>query len=224
MPARGAAVRRPLRGAPAAAWEQELWSAGYRWIAGLDEAGRGSWAGPLVAAAVILPFPSPDIQRQLGGLRDSKQLAPAERERLREVIQSVALGIGVGIVSAASVDLLGLTAAGHLAMERALRALPVRPDYLLIDAFTLHAVQLPQRVIVFGDSLCLSIAAASVVAKVERDRLLRQLAPLYPAYGFDANKGYGTPAHARALEAHGPTPEHRRSYEPVQRVIRARQC
>jgi ribonuclease HII len=162
------------------------------------------------------------LTRALRGLRDSKQLTPAQRERLFGAIQAVATSIGVGQVSAATVDLLGLTAAGQLAMERATRELDGQPDYLLIDAFSLPSLSCPQEAIVFGDALCLTIAAASVVAKVKRDRLLDQLAPLYPAFGFDRNKGYGTPEHARALIEHGPTPEHRRSYAPVRAVLKAR--
>ena len=203
-------------------WERRLARRGYRAIAGLDEAGRGSWAGPLVAAAVVLPPITPGLRRALRGLRDSKRLTAAQRERLFEAIHAVAASVGVGLVSAATLDLLGLTVAGQLAMERAARELSGEPDYLLIDAFNLPSRSCPQEAIIFGDALCLSIAAASIVAKVERDRLLEQLAPLYPVFGFDRNKGYGTPEHARALVEHGPSPEHRRSYAPVRAVLEAR--
>lgn len=202
-------------------WERRLRRRGYRAVAGLDEAGRGCWAGPLVAAAVILPAMTPGLVRSLRGLRDSKQLSAVERERLFGAIHLVAIATGLGVVSAASIDLLGLTAAGQLAMERATRALPNRPDFLLIDAFRLPTAQCPQEPIFFGDALCLSIAAASVVAKVERDRLLTELAGIYPGLGFERNKGYGTADHRRALAALGPTPEHRCTYAPVRFVLEA---
>ena len=190
-------------------------------MAGLDEAGRGSWAGPLVAAAVILPPISPSLLRRLRGLRDSKQLSPAERERLSGVIRACAVAVGVGIVSPALVDTFGLSAAGRFAMERATRGLAIAPDYLLIDAFPLPHVHCPQEAIVFGDALCLSISAASVIAKVERDHLMDVLGRRYPEYGFERHKGYGTADHARALRALGPSPEHRRSYAPVRAVLTA---
>ena len=194
---------------------------GYRRVAGLDEAGRGSWAGPLVAGAVILPPTGLALLRRLDGLRDSKQLSAPERERYFELIGSCAVSVGVGIVSAAVVDVLGLGTAGRLAMERAARALDYEPDYLLIDAFPLSNVHCPQEAIIFGDALCLSIAAASVVAKVHRDRLMERLGSDYPGYGFERHKGYGTAAHARALRALGPSPEHRRSYAPIRAVLAA---
>ena len=200
-------------------WERRLARAGYARIAGLDEVGRGCWAGPLVAAAVILPRCTPRLVRRLAGLRDSKQLSPARRERLFDVLRDVAVSIGVGLVSAATLDLLGLSAAGQLALERATRELVGPPDYLLIDAFRVPSLACPQEAIVFGDALCLSIAAASIIAKVERDRLLDELGSRYPAYGFERNKGYGTPEHARALVEHGPTPEHRVSYAPVRAAL-----
>ena len=190
-------------------------------MAGLDEAGRGSWAGPLVAAAVVLPPASPALLRRLAGLRDSKQLSAAERERYFALIRACAVSLGVGIVSAGLLDVIGLSAAGQLAMERAARALDCRPDYLLIDAFPLRNVHCPQEAIIFGDALCLTIAAASVVAKVERDRLMGVVGTEYPGYDFEHNKGYGTAAHLRGLRHLGPCPEHRRSYGPVRAVVAA---
>jgi ribonuclease HII len=157
----------------------------------------------------------------LAGLRDSKQLSAAERERYSELIRACAVSVGVGFVSAALVDTFGLSAAGRLAMERATRALDCQPDYLLIDAFPLHNVHCAQEAIIFGDALCLTIAAASVIAKVERDRLMDVLGSKFPDYGLERNKGYGTAAHARALRALGPTPEHRQSYAPVRAVLEA---
>lgn len=200
-------------------WERRLARSGYRAIAGVDEAGRGSWAGPLVAAAVTLPPTSPSLLRRLRGLRDSKQLSPAERERLFIEIRACALGVGLGVVSAALLDALGLSAAGRLAMERAVRALHLGPDFLLIDAFPLPTVHCPQEAVIHGDALCLTIAAASVIAKVERDRLMDRLGREYPGYGLEQNKGYGTATHARALRAIGPTPEHRRSYAPLRALL-----
>lgn len=188
---------------------------GFQVIAGVDEAGRGSWAGPLVAAAVIL---GPLGQRRPGwcdGIRDSKLLTPIERERLAAVIRVRAAGIGVGVVAPEWVDLLGLTAAGHLAMWRALRALPVVPEYVLVDAFTIPRLTMMQRAIIHGDRLCLSIAAASIVAKVTRDRIMCELAESYPEYGFEAHKGYGTPHHRERIEAVGISRVHRHSYEPL---------
>jgi ribonuclease HII len=209
--------------APAAhlRWERKLTGAGWRAIAGLDEAGRGAWAGPLVAAAVLLPAPSRVLKRRLAGLRDSKQLSAAQRARLLPAIQATALAFGLGIVEAPLLDALGLGAAGRLALERAAEALPLAPDYLLIDAFRLPALDCPQEAIVRGDAQCLSIAAASVLAKVERDRLMTDLSRQYPEYGFERHKGYGTSEHLRALTEHGPCPEHRFSYGPIQAIVQA---
>jgi ribonuclease HII len=195
---------------------------GYRAIAGLDEAGRGSWAGPVVAAAVILPRPSRGLELTLRGVRDSKQLSPAQRERLRRVIGDAAMSIGLGVVSAAGIDIIGIAAAGRLAFEHAARALGVLPDYLLTDAFPIPALTMPQQAIVHGDSLCKSIAAASIVAKVERDHMLEELSGRFPEYGFGQHKGYGTAFHARALAEHGPTTEHRYSYAPIRAQLEAR--
>jgi len=202
-------------------WERRLARLGYRFIAGIDEAGRGSWAGPLLAAAVVLPKPTPRLVAALHGLRDSKQLTPAGRERLYERISLHAAAVGVGSVSPATIDRVGLAAAGRLAMERAIRALAGSPDYLLIDAFRLPALDCPQEAIIHGDARCFSIAAASIIAKVERDRVLDHLAGLYPDFGSERNRGYGTAEHGRALGKLGPTPLHRFSYAPVRAVVEA---
>lgn len=204
--------------APGVAWECALDGRGYRAIAGVDEAGRGAWAGPLVAAAVILPRPEGDgaaLLGQLAGVRDSKTLDAARRKRLYATILAVARGVGVGWVEAPELDRIGLGAANRLAWERAIAALPMPPDYLLLDAFPLPASVTPQEAIVRGDGQCLSIAAASVVAKVSRDRALRALDGQYPRYGLGRHKGYGTAAHHAALRLHGPCPEHRRSFAPI---------
>jgi ribonuclease HII len=188
-------------------------------VAGVDEAGRGCWAGPVVAAAVVLPRVSAGLVRTLRGLRDSKQLSPRRREFFARLVAETARGTGLGIVSAAAIDLLGLGAAGRLALERAVRALPMQPDYLLIDGFRLPSIDVPQEGVVFGDALCLSVAAASVVAKYKRDLMLDELASRHPGYGFERNRGYGTSEHVTALRCQGPTPEHRLSYLPLRRML-----
>jgi ribonuclease HII len=208
--------------APGLARESALTVQGYRAIAGVDEAGRGAWAGPLVAAAVILPAPDEvgeaTLLAQLAGVRDSKTLDHARRERLLPAIEQVARGIGVGWVPADELDRIGLGAANRLAWERAIAALPLAPDFLLLDAFRLPASDLPQEPIIRGDRDCLSIAAASIVAKVTRDRALVALDARFPPYGFGRHKGYGTAAHHAALRLHGPCPEHRQSFAPLREL------
>ena len=190
---------------------------GHTCVAGLDEAGRGAWAGPVVAAAVILPR---DAMRcsALRGVRDSKLLTPHRRQALLPRIQQAALAIGVGRASHAEIDILGIVTATRLAMQRAVQALPLAPDALLIDALELPAVPLPQRVLFHADRLCLSVAAASVVAKVTRDRWMAELDAQYPGYGFARHKGYGTAVHQKALAGLGVSAIHRLTFEPV-RVI-----
>jgi ribonuclease HII len=197
---------------------QELWkhekkaeTKGFRWIAGIDEAGRGPLAGPVVAAAVILR-----AGLTLTGVNDSKKLTAIKREKLFTRIQQSAVGVGVGQASVAEIDELNIYRAAQLAMERAVGALNQRPDYLLTDAMPLPSLSsIVQEPLIHGDALSASIAAASIIAKVTRDRLLTQLHQQYPAYGFDNHKGYGTESHLAALENHGPCPEHRLSFGPV---------
>ncbi len=185
-------------------------------VAGLDEAGRGSWAGPVVAAAVILPverlLAEPGL---LAGVDDSKQLSADRRELLLVRIGQVALGVGVGVVSPALVDALGIVPATRLAMRRAVGQLPLPPRFLLVDGRLRLDMPQAQRALVRGDARCLSIAAASIVAKVCRDRLMVAWAEQYPHYAFERNKGYGTRQHRRALERQGPCPLHRRSFAPL---------
>jgi ribonuclease HII len=169
--------------------ERELWSAGYRWLAGLDEVGRGSWAGPVVAAAVVLPPERNDLDSLLGGVRDSKTLTARQREALLPLIHQAALGVGVGMASARFIDRWGIVPATRQAMAMAVRNLPLKPHCLLIDALKLPDVQLPQRALIDGDAYVLSIAAASIVAKVFRDRLMVALGNRYGDYGFAAHKG-----------------------------------
>ncbi|HEY7417579.1 MAG TPA: ribonuclease HII [Ktedonobacteraceae bacterium] len=192
---------------------------GYSFIAGLDEAGRGCLAGPVVAAAVILPLENcKETITRLTGVNDSKQLTAEQRARLYDVIVQCAVAVGVGVGSVALIEERNILNATKQAMRLALAQLEVSPQALLLDAVRLPNVTLPQRSIIRGDSLCLSIAAASIIAKVTRDRLMVQLHAEYPHYGFDQHKGYGTPAHLEALRVHGATPHHRRSFSPVREM------
>lgn len=197
-------------------WEQGWWSAGYRSVCGVDEVGRGALAGPLVAAAVNLGERCTSIDR-LSLVADSKTLDRSTREELSAIVRDVALGIGIGLVSAAEIDEIGLGPANRLAMERAVAALPSHPDVALLDAMTVD-LDVPQVGLIDGDARCLSIAAASIVAKVHRDRLMSELGDVHHGYGFARHVGYGTPAHLRALAELGPCEAHRRCFAPVRRV------
>ena len=190
--------------------EAELARRGFSRIAGVDEAGRGSLAGPVVAAAVVLP---PDCV--LPGIDDSKKLDPEERERLAPEIRRRALAFGVGVVSARDIDAGDILRASLQAMRLAVEALAPAPEVLLVDAVTVPGVRIPQIPIVHGDALSASIAAASILAKVHRDGLLDGLSRLHPAYGFEQHKGYGTPEHWEALRLCGPCVEHRLTYRGV---------
>ncbi|MCZ6695896.1 MAG: ribonuclease HII [Acidobacteria bacterium] len=192
--------------------ELRLGERGYQAIAGVDEVGRGCLAGPVIAAAVIL-----DPARRPRGLRDSKQLAAADRERLAAVIAKTAVAIALGVVESTEIDRTDILQATLEAMRRAVEGLRVRPDYLLVDAVRIPVIPIPQEGLIRGDSRSASIAAASIVAKVYRDALMRSLHPLYPAYRFDANKGYGTRDHLRALRRLGATPLHRTTFRGVPR-------
>ncbi len=191
-------------------FEQALWRQGCRRVAGLDEAGRGPLAGPVVAAAVIL---SPESF--LPGLDDSKRLSPQQRERLEKAIRQQAVAIGVGIVDPPVIDRLNILQSTRLAMTEALVQLTPPPDHLLLDALMLPACPLPQTPLVKGDQRSLSIAAASVIAKVTRDRLMIQYHQAYPQYRFLEHKGYPTPAHLEALRRYGPCPLHRMTFRGV---------
>lgn len=195
--------------------EHNLRAQGYGVIAGIDEAGRGCWAGPVVAAAVVLGPAVLDQPELLAGVNDSKQLRPAQRTALEQTIYQHVLGVGIGIVPAYLIDAFGIVEATRLAMETAILHLPLLPDALLIDALTLPRCPLPQRAIIRGDSASLSIAAASVIAKTARDRLMTHFDQLYPAFRFGLHKGYGTAVHARAITEHGATTLHRRSFRPL---------
>lgn len=196
--------------------EYALRAAGYARVAGVDEVGRGAWAGPVCAAAVVLPLHRADLAEQLAGVRDSKRLSPAQRERLVPRISQVAEAVGIGWASPGEVDSLGIVQATRRAMARAVAELQGLVDVLLVDAMSLPEVNLPQRMLVKADARCLSVAAASVVAKVARDRLMAALEQEFPGYGFARHKGYGTPEHRAALARLGPSALHRRSWRPLQ--------
>jgi ribonuclease HII len=194
--------------------ERRLLAEGYSSVAGTDEAGCGCWAGPVFAAAVILPMDS-----GIGLIRDSKTLSSAQRERVAEEIKKEAAAWAVGTATAAEIDELNIRRAGALAMRRAIEALSVRPQFVLIDAFKIPGLGLPSKSIIHGDLKVKSIAAASVIAKVSRDRHLNELDRQYPGYGFADHKGYGTKQHQRALAELGPCAEHRRSYAPIRKLL-----
>ena len=190
--------------------EQALWRQGVRWVAGIDEAGRGALAGPVAAAAVILP---PEVDEAvLDGVFDSKQLSPRRREMAAEAVRKVALAWAVGFASAGEIDRWGILPATRLAVRRALAQLSTSPEFLLLDYLLLPEVGLPQTALPKGDAQVLSIAAASVLAKTLRDALMREMDERYPGYGFAQHKGYGTQKHREALRRLGPSPIHRRSF------------
>jgi ribonuclease HII len=198
-------------------FETELWRTGYEHVAGADEAGRGAWAGPVVAAAVILPASARSLQPLLGAVDDSKKLAPRTRERLFDIIHVHAEAIGVGSASAEEIDSVGIAQANRLALARAISHLRVQPDFVLVDFFTLPQLQLPQRGVPHGDALSLTIAAASIIAKVTRDRWMVDQDDSHAGYDFARHKGYGTAMHRAALTKLGPCALHRRSFAPIGR-------
>ena len=201
--------------APSSGLEEELRNQGFGLIAGIDEVGRGPLAGPVMAAAVILPqeldYP------WVVDVRDSKVLTAATRDRLSFQIKEVSLAWCIGEASSREIDRIGIVAATQLAMCRAVRSMSPMPDCLVIDALELPDLDIPQYPVVHGDALCRSIASASIVAKVERDRLMKSLDPRYPEFGFVRNKGYGTPEHLAALEHNGPCDIHRKSFAPIRK-------
>jgi len=193
---------------------------GLRLIAGIDEAGRGALAGPVMAAAVILPLDAPDLLETLCEVNDSKQLTPAARERLWKVVTARALAFGVGSADAAVVDAAGIMSATRQAMAAAVAQLSPAAEALLIDGrIRLAHLPYPQQALIRGDSLSLSIAAASILAKVARDRAMVALDAVYPQYGFARHKGYGTPFHLATLARCGPTPIHRHSFAPIRQTL-----
>ena len=201
--------------------ERRLWSGGYRRIAGLDEAGAGPWAGPVSAGCVILDESKLDT---LVGVTDSKKLSHEKRVQFAKRIEENALAYGVGIASPEEIDQINIRQASLLAMRRALEnvvASCAEVDYLLIDARKLEGVEIPQENIIRGDSTSLSIAAASILAKVHRDEIMFEAAKNFPGYGFEKHKGYGTKQHQEALEQLGVTPIHRKSFAPIRMRLEA---
>jgi len=195
-------------------FEEQALGRGYRTIAGIDEAGRGPLAGPVVAAAVVLPefFDLP-------GLTDSKKLSPKKREELFPLIRAQAEGVGVGVVSAADIDDRNILQATLAAMVLAVDRLAAAPDFLLVDGITPMPLSVPQLTLKRGDSRSLSVAAASVVAKVVRDRIMTVYERIYPGYGFARHKGYGSAAHREAIARLGPSPLHRRTFAGVREYL-----
>ena len=190
--------------------EKELYGRGFSRVAGLDEAGRGAWAGPVVAAAVILPS-----DFRIRGLRDSKLLSPKQREDLFLIINKNAVAIGVGIISEKVIDSDGIIGATRKAFFQAVEKIKEKADYLLVDGIKIFEHKIPTDFYIKGDRKIGSIAAASVVAKVVRDNLLREYYQKYPSYGFDQHKGYGTVKHSEALEKHGWCDIHRKTFRPM---------
>jgi ribonuclease HII len=202
---------------PSFAEEEMFIAQGYQHIAGIDEVGRGALAGPVVAAAVILPcqIEAPWISE----VRDSKQLTPARRELLFHRIHEVAISVGIGLAPHSFIDAQGIIKATRLAMKLAIEKLSPPAESLLIDYMRLPEVRLPQKGITNGDNLCFSIACASIVAKVARDRLMVEFDRVYPGYGLARHKGYGTREHLECLVRLGPCPIHRQSFRPVREIL-----
>ncbi|WP_044642610.1 ribonuclease HII [Risungbinella massiliensis] len=197
-------------------WKYEtlLRQKGFHYIAGVDEAGRGPLAGPVVAAAVILPE-----NFEVTGLNDSKQVTAKQRADLKKRIEKDALSVGIGIIDVEYIDSVNILQATYQAMRVALSQLEPIPDHILADAVTIPKVAIPQQGLIKGDSLSHSIAAASIIAKTTRDEWMMRIAEKYPEYGFDRHMGYGTPEHLQALEQYGVTPIHRKSFAPVQKYV-----
>lgn len=212
MPASKPAPSRRPRQAPRAApktLELAAWGRGLRHVAGVDEVGRGPLAGPVVAAAVIF---APEVH--IPHVTDSKQLSPTLRETLAEQIKAAALTWGVGLVPAPLIDAINILQATRMAMRQAIRSLDPAPELLLVDGWELPDIEFPQQNVIGGDRESFTIAAASILAKVHRDRIMQHLHALYPEYGFAGHKGYASRAHLDAIAAHGPCPAHRRSFSP----------
>ena len=205
-----AVPRLSRRGAPRTG-ERQLRAEGYSWVAGVDEAGRGPLAGPVVAAAVIMP-----ADCRVPYVVDSKLLTGPQREYLYEQIVTTAVTYAIGIVSPRHIDATNILRAAQQAMQQGLAGLSPPSDFALIDGPFCLPISLSQRAIIGGDRKCYCIAAASIVAKVYRDRLMDYLARLYPHYGFEHNRGYATPGHLQALQEYGPCPVHRYSFQPIQ--------
>lgn len=195
-------------------YEKALYKNGVKLIAGVDEVGRGPLVGPVVAAAVILP-----INYHLDGLNDSKKLTEKKRERFYDILMQEAVAIGIGEASAKEIDEINIYQASKLAMMRALKNLKIKPEHVLVDAMPLKEIDIPSTSIIHGDALSLSIAAASVIAKVTRDRMMIELDKKYPKYGFAQHKGYPTKKHLEVLQKYGVLDNYRFTYGPVRDLI-----
>ena len=204
--------------APDLSFERSLWFCEIHSVAGIDEAGRGAWAGPVYAAAVILPC-DPSMEQKLVGVRDSKQVSPLKRTQLALLIKQFALAYAVAYADANEIDQLGILPANRLAMMRAVKALKIQPEHLLIDAMFLPDLEQGQTALIKGDQRSLSIAAASILAKTERDTWMIAAHDLYPAYRFDLHKGYGTKTHQMGLIREGICDLHRKTYKPIRVLI-----
>ncbi|MGM9835001.1 MAG: ribonuclease HII [Bacilli bacterium] len=195
-------------------YERELYNQGITLIAGTDEVGRGPLVGPVVAAAVILP-----VNYNLPGLNDSKKLTEKKREKLFDIIMKEAISVGIGVVDAKKIDEINILEASRLAMQIAIEKLAVKPEYVLSDAMKLDKVGIPYKDIIHGDALSLSIAAASVIAKVTRDRMMIELDKEYPMYGFARHKGYPTKEHIANIQKYGILDNYRFTYKPVSNIL-----
>ncbi len=195
-------------------YEEELYDLGYQYVAGVDEAGRGPLAGPVVAAAVILKKGA-----QFKYVNDSKQLSPKKRELALKEIKEQALAIGIGISSQEEIDLINIYRATKEAMLSAIESLKIKPDFLLIDAMPME-INIPLKSIIKGDTLSMSIAAASIVAKTTRDQYMIEMDKLFPNYGFKHHMGYGTKEHIEAIYTYGITPIHRKTFEPIKSLLK----
>ena len=204
--------------APDLSFERSLWACDIHCVAGIDEAGRGAWAGPVYAAAVILPS-DPSVDIKLAGVRDSKQVSPLKRIQLALLVKQHALAYAVAYADASEIDQFGILPANRLAMMRAVSALSIQPDHLLIDALFLPDLEQGQTALIKGDQRSLSIAAASILAKTERDAWMIAAHDNYPAYRFDLHKGYGTKTHQLGLNREGVCDLHRKTYKPIKDLI-----
>lgn len=200
-------------------FEIELWQAGKTIVAGVDEAGRGAWAGPVTAGAVILPSDQPDIVKILHGVRDSKLMTARQREYWSGLVREIAIACSSGWATCDEIDNLGILPSTRLAMKRAIEGLGQPVEHLLIDAVRLSSVEIPQTSLIKGDMRVMSIAAASIIAKTERDCHMRLLEERIPGYGFQFHKGYGTKKHREALEKLGISDQHRKSYAPIRAIL-----
>jgi len=203
---------------PTLEYEKQLWGAGFRIVAGLDEAGRGAWAGPVYAAAVVLPTDTRMVNL-LNGVRDSKRMTPLQRNRWRGCIQSASISWTIGSATHEEIDKLGIVPATCLAMRRAIDEMMYKPTYLLVDYIEISNCACPQISLTKGDCRSLSIAAASVLAKTARDAYMVELDQRFPGYGFARHKGYGTRQHRTALAELGPCPVHRYSFRPIKNTV-----